>query len=420
MRRAALVLAVLLGVAAPAVAQQPPAITGQDLAPHLNALQDIANANGGRRVAGEPGAEATVSYIEQQLTALGWQVQRQPVQFPYYEQRSAPALHDLQPGRDFVTMRYSPSVDATGRLRVFLGESCIRRYLRSVRPGEIVFLPFTTCLFSRAARNVKAEGGVAMLSVGSSGSFPLPATTLDGKLDVPVFLVANRVGARLSRTRRNRTVRVRVDGATTIRTADNVIAERPGAPARVVMAGGHLDSVLEGPGINDNASGIASLLEIAERVGPGVRLGFWTAEEWGLYGSRQYVASLPPDQRSRIAGYINLDMVGSPNAVPEIYDARNAVTRALRKRLPRAGSTPATRADSDHDAFRRAGIAISGIYTGGPETKSRAQQRRHGGRAGAPRDRCYHRACDAVANVDAATAARMATVTAGALLELAG
>ena len=57
------------------------------------------------------------------------------------------------------------------------------------------------------------------------------------------------------------------------------------------MAGAHLDSVPEGPGINDNGSGVAAVLETALQLGSSpqvhnaVRFGFWGAEELGLVGS---------------------------------------------------------------------------------------------------------------------------------------
>ena len=75
------------------------------------------------------------------------------------------------------------------------------------------------------------------------------------------------------------------------RPQKNVIAELPGAnDGNVVMAGAHLDSVQAGPGINDNGSGSASLLEIAQNMSKNkpqntVRLAWWGAEEAGLIGS---------------------------------------------------------------------------------------------------------------------------------------
>src|SRR6185503_14941441 len=113
----------------------------------------------------------------------------------------------------------------------------------------------------------------------------------------------------------------------------NVIAETPGGdPAHVVMLGGHLDSVIDGPGINDNGSGTMAILEIARELAKlrpegatwTVRVAFWTGEEIGLLGSFAYVASLTPDEASTIEAYLNFDMIGSPNGVREIYDASSS------------------------------------------------------------------------------------------------
>ncbi len=101
----------------------------------------------------------------------------------------------------------------------------------------------------------------------------------------------------------------------------NVLAETAGGDANnVVMAGGHLDSVTAGPGINDNGSGSAALLETAiqmAKVTPRnkVRFAWWSAEESSLIGSTRYVESLSQAEGDRIALYLNFDMVGSPNYV---------------------------------------------------------------------------------------------------------
>ena len=424
MRRLALLALALLVAAAPAAAQDPQIAAG-DVQPHLEQLQSIADANGGNRVAGLPGANATADYIAAELERAGWQVRRQPVRFPFFDLRAPPRLHDLKPGRDFVAIRYSGSGDVSGRLRLTRAGSCGPRDFRAVRPGDVVLAPYAACTWSEAARRVKREGGVALLGVTSSDPYPLTSVALVPGLPLPVLGLSDPAARRLWRLRRNRPVRVTVDAPIGPRSADNVIAELPGSAAggRVLMAGGHLDSVFEGPGINDNASGIAALLEVAERIAAAprgratMRLGFWTAEEHGLFGSRHYVRTLSPQERRRTAGYVNLDMVGSPNAVPEVYSSGNALSRALRRRIRGAGSTSYRREDSDHEAFVRAGIPVSGIYTGGLENKTRAQRRRWGGRPG-PRDRCYHRRCDTAGNADAAMTARMAAATAGALLEL--
>ncbi|WP_141124862.1 M20/M25/M40 family metallo-hydrolase, partial [Prescottella equi] len=98
----------------------------------------------------------------------------------------------------------------------------------------------------------------------------------------------------------------------------------------VVMAGAHLDSVPDGPGINDDGSGVASLLETARQLGAkpdtanAVRFAFWGAEEEGLNGSTAYVDGLDDAARADIALYLNFDMVGSPNAGYFVYDGDNS------------------------------------------------------------------------------------------------
>jgi aminopeptidase S len=169
-----------------------------------------------------------------------------------------------------------------------------------------------------------------------------------------------------------------------------------------------------GPGINDNGSGTATLIEAAEAIGrepPGakVRVAFWAAEEVGLYGSRHYVRSLGAAERRRIRAYVNLDMVGSPNPVPEVYkDGDARVGAVLRRALGgRVRGIVAGQA-SDHASFKAAGIPVNGLYTGSTEA----------GPGGRRRDPCYHLACDTTRNVDRAMLLRMARATAGALRKL--
>jgi Zn-dependent M28 family amino/carboxypeptidase len=105
-----------------------------------------------------------------------------------------------------------------------------------------------------------------------------------------------------------------------------VLAEsRRGNPDNVVIVGAHLDSVFEGPGINDNGSGSAAVLAVAEQMSKvkprnKVRFAWWGAEEFGLVGSDHYVANLSEEEREDIALYLNFDMIGSPNYVRFIYD----------------------------------------------------------------------------------------------------
>jgi aminopeptidase S len=223
------------------------------------------------------------------------------------------------------------------------------------------------------------------------------------------------------------------------RTTSNVLAEtRTGAASRVVMAGAHLDSVRNGPGINDNGSGVAALLEIAEGLAASpsqstrVRFAFWGAEEPGFIGSRRYVRSLSRVERRAIVGYLNFDMLGSRNPVPEVYDGRSVagpgrrasirIERVLRRQFQRTGrlldELPSEEGGSDHLPFEAAGVPIGGLDTGDEDVKSRRQAQRHGGRAGAPPDPCYHRACDTLKNVDHDVLTDMAQAAGAAIVAL--
>ncbi|MCR3748530.1 M28 family metallopeptidase [Lentzea californiensis] len=217
-------------------------------------------------------------------------------------------------------------------------------------------------------------------------------------------------------------------------TGYNLIADYPGGDLNnVVMLGGHLDSVTAGPGINDNGTGSASILEVALQMKATnfqptkhVRFGWWGAEELGLRGSRAYVSSLSATEKSRIKAYLNFDMTGSPNPGYFVYDAAEPPTvpgaLALQQRL-QAGftsigvQTELTKVNgrSDHAAFAQEGIATGGTFTGAEQTKTTAQARKWGGTAGQAYDRCYHRSCDTTSNVNVTALDRNADVIAYAL-----
>ena len=197
-----------------------------------------------------------------------------------------------------------------------------------------------------------------------------------------------------------------------------MLAELPGKnPDNVVMVGGHLDSVIEGPGINDNGSGSAAILEIAEqmeKVKPWntVRFAWWGAEESGLVGSTFYVNSLAAAELDRIALYLNFDMVGSPNFVRFVYDGSGdigptgpagsaEIEDVFNGYFAANGlATEPTAFDgrSDYQAFINNGIPAGGLFTGAEGIKTAAQAAIYGGTAGAPYDPCYHQACDTFAN----------------------
>jgi Zn-dependent M28 family amino/carboxypeptidase len=186
------------------------------------------------------------------------------------------------------------------------------------------------------------------------------------------------------------------------------------------MAGAHLDSVNAGPGINDNGSGSAAILEVAEqmsKVNPRnkVRFALWGAEESGLVGSIYYVNNLSQADRDKIALYLNFDMVGSPNHVFFIYDGDDsdgvgagpgpAGSAQIEKTFEQyfdSVSVPFKGTDfsgrSDYGPFIAAGIPSGGLFTGAEGIKTAAEAAIWGGTAGVAYDPCYHQACDTYSN----------------------
>ena len=206
-------------------------------------------------------------------------------------------------------------------------------------------------------------------------------------------------------------------------TSYNIIADLHGVnDDNIVMAGAHLDSVPAGPGINDNGSGSAALLEIGQQLAHHVpqntiRLAWWGGEELGLLGSTAWVGQQDQASLDRIALYMNFDMIASPNFIYMVYDA-NESTHPAPVEVPE-GSTDIERTleqyltlanvpyddtefsgRSDYQAFIENDIPSSGLFTGAEEPKTAEQQAIWGGVAGAQLDPCYHAECDTIDNID--------------------
>jgi aminopeptidase S len=203
--------------------------------------------------------------------------------------------------------------------------------------------------------------------------------------------------------------------------ARNVVAQtRTGDPNRVVIIGAHLDSVTKGPGIVDNGSGVATLLEIANQLGASppvanaVRFAFFGSEEAGKQGSRGYVNGLSPEDRAKILLYLNVDMVASSNGGYFVQGGKGVrksksgppgsatVARVLADRLESSGVVAENIefASDDETAFIDANIPVGGAENGDRKKKSEEQAKAWGGKAGEVFDPCYHSACDRLDNVN--------------------
>ena len=185
----------------------------------------------------------------------------------------------------------------------------------------------------------------------------------------------------------------------------NVIAELDGTEHdNVVMAGAHLDSVPAGPGINDNGSGSAALMNSPQQIAKlkpenTLRFAWWGAEEEGLIGSTAYVDDLSQAERDRIALYMNFDMMArrttsrwstTPTSRRSRLRWRSHRARPDRGRLrvvlhPAVGEPyddSAFDGRSDYQAFIENGIPSGGLFTGAEEEKTDEQQAIWGGTAG--------------------------------------
>jgi aminopeptidase S len=202
----------------------------------------------------------------------------------------------------------------------------------------------------------------------------------------------------------------------------NILADTGGSAEHTVVVGAHLDSVRQGPGINDNASGVAAVLETARWMKEAgivpanrVRFAFWGGEEDGLYGSQHYVDELGQAGVGQTVANLNVDMAASPNGVRSVHDGdgtdfghagpagskaiEDVFFRYFRENALPAETTPFD-GGSDYDAFLSAGIPGGGLFTGDEKRKTQAQVQDYGGTAGKDLDPCYHEACDTIANTD--------------------
>ena len=429
---------------------------------HLRAMQAIADANGGTRAAGTPGYDASVDYVVRRLEAAGYDPVIQNFDFPYYEQlapssfsRTAPTPTTFVEGVDFATIDYSGSGTVTGAVQAvdvnFAGtrantSGCEDADFAGFTAGNIALLQRGTCTFEIKAQNA-LEAGAAGVIIFNQGNTPersglLTGVTASTPRGIPVVTTSFALGQELAAA--GTTVTFTTNTISEIRQVANVLADTPrGDDSKVVVVGAHLDSVVEGPGINDNASGSGAILEIAETLAAKnikprntIRFAWWGAEEAGLVGSEFYVANLSEAERDDIALNLNFDMLGSPNYARMVYDGNGSDTgivgpagsaqieQVFLDYFERRGlATWPTEFSgrSDYGPFIAPGVDIpaGGLFSGAEEIKSREQFALFGGILGAPLDPCYHQACDTIANVNEtildqmADAAAFATATFG-------
>ncbi len=403
-------------------------VTAEGVNRHLIALQRIGDRNGGTRAALTPGYDASVDYVAGKLRDEGFIVSTPTFSFDIPVTDAELARVD---GVDYqaLIMTASPQTPAggiTGPLRVVPEDATTgceaSDFAGQDFTGSIALIRRGGCTFAQKHLNAFAAGAIAVL-VSNNVAGPLTNVTLTNPGKIPVGGISQADGTTLI-GKAGASVTLDMRFHTESRTQRNITAQtRTGRTDNVVMAGSHLDSVEAGPGINDNGSGSAALLETALQLGSrpkvdnAIRFAWWGAEERGLIGSTEYVRSLTFEQQLDIALYLNFDMIASPNAAYFIYDGDDSdavgspagpygsaqIEKAfadyfVAKGIPTEGTDFTGR--SDYGEFIAQGIPAGGLFTGAEGVKTEAQAAKWGGTAGVAYDHCYHSKCDNLGNID--------------------
>ena len=463
----AVVAAVLSGGAAPALAtgggndtsaKLRKAVTVEGIKLHEAALNLAALATGGNRLAGTRGHELSADYVALQSRLAGLNVSRQDFDYDLFElgdwkppvldvrrgKHYIPGIAGSIPGGDFGSMVNSASGDVTAPVWAAdltlpspapnsSDSGCEAADVAGMPAGAIVLLQRGTCGELAKMLNAQAAGAGAIVYIneGNAGVpdrvdprwFDMTGAGVNVPIVAAQVATVQELAGGVSQGLVGKTARLRVEYRIGTTPTENVIAEtRGGDPKKVIVIGAHLDSVGPGPGINDNGSGSAALVEIAQAlrgVSPKNKIRFiwFSAEESGLLGSEAYVDSLPESDRSKIAAMLNFDMIGSPNFVNFVYDgdlsdsppipedvfapAARPYSATIEKifldyfRAQRIPNEP-TEFDgrSDYGPFIAAGIPAGGLFTGAEGLKTAEQAAIFGGVAGEQYDGCYHLGCD--------------------------
>jgi Zn-dependent M28 family amino/carboxypeptidase len=426
----------------------------------LARLQSIADDHGGTRSAGSDGHQASARFVADELRAAGFDVALQPVELPIFRQTAPSTLEitgvrSFEDVHDFKAMLFSASGDVTAPIHPLgydpgaaggstSGLGCNPDDWSGVPAGVIVLVQPANCRRHDVIVRAQAVGAVGIVTAYPAWTRDavLRPTLIDpADIHIPAIGVTGIVGNALNdAAATGARIHIATHTSSDMGSSPNVVAETPwGDASHVVMLGGHLDSVIDGPGINDNGSGTMTVLAIARALAElhrsgdptaqawKVRVAFWTGEEIGLWGSRAYVQEL--SDRASLEAYLNFDMVGSANGVRDVYDGAASsrpteglvITRLFTRALDDAGlswQTIPLGGSSDHFSFDLAGIPTGGLFSGANEVKTADQASLFGGEADVAEDACYHLACDSAGHVDSTLLdqlAHAAAWTAGAL-----
>jgi hypothetical protein len=449
------------------------AVTVAGIMEHQSAFQDIADFTGGNRLSGTAGYDASADYVAERAEAAGLEVSRFEFDYeldlladftpPVLSVTSGGPPRSFVPGiggtlfsdGDFGSMYASPSGDLTRPVwaadldldpATAAGNTsgCQAADYAGMPAGAIVLLQDgTSCSLGTKFFGAQQLGAGAIVFFDAAGGTWINVTGTAIPSVAATLETATALANGVEQGATGLTARLKVDWRPGTYPTSNVIAEtRDGDPDSVIVVGAHLDSVGPGPGINDNGSGSATILEIAEQIRKvkprhQIRFIWFGAEEHGLLGSEAYVDSLPQSERDKIAAMLNFDMVGSPNFVRFVYDGDLSDSEPPDGGAPPASAeiedlfldyfeeqgleTEPTAFDgrSDYGPFIFAGIPAGGLFTGAEGVKTEEQAAIYGGVAGAAYDPCYHLGCDDIGNLSAVALDQMGDAAAHATITLA-
>lgn len=403
------------------------AVTADAIFAHLERLNGIADANDGSRAVGTPGYDATVDYISEVLRDNGFEITTPEYEWLKMGDPGKPTLEVA--GRSYPVTQASP-LASTPRggvrglsLRPRDPAGCKAADYGNVR-GALAIVDDTGCSVVVKQNAAVAKGAVGLLVVSAGGTKGLFEPGYYQKLTLPVAVIDRTIDAALRRT--DDPVRLILDAQASVARSKSVIAQTStGDSTDIVVAGAHLDSAPRSPGVNDNGSGVAALLAIADAMGSApkidnaVRFAFWGSQRLGAAG--KYLAGLDDGGLDDIAAYLDATMIGSPNpgyftldgdqsgqpnpaiAADTVPEGSAGIERTLAGYLNGAGVRPADMPldmAGDYGPFLAAGVPVGGLTTGAKQQKTPVQARLWGGRAGAPFDPNAGGPRDGMDNVD--------------------
>ena len=415
-----------------------------DLWQHMQKFQAIADANPSpadghpSRNSGEPGYKASADYVAQVMTAAGYNVTIQTYTFTYYAftgiptwSESSPVAHDFvlssewNPGQSTGTTPTGATLQPAGGIIIpptptpSSSSGCTMADFSGFVPGHIALIQRGSCFFGVKVLNAQAAGatGVVIFNEGNPGRTSVFAGSLvDASGNpiiptIPVAFTSFAIGQDLYNQYQNGTppvMSLRIPAIVTPGAPDyNVIAESKGGdPNHVLVVDAHLDAIY-GAGMLDNASGSATILDIAQmmkNVNPTNKLRFiwFGGEELGLLGSTFYVNNLSSNDLNHIGYDLDADVTATPNyiigvldpAAPDFFGGR--VTNTFPNRVYKASTIARDQAvayfdsvglnheflspgGTDAISFNNAGIPASGLLTGQDCCKSQQEVDLFGG-----------------------------------------